>query len=146
MPELRPCPATADLAPILQESFNTRDSARLLSLWADDFHFEGPLSSFTGKERMAAQEQNLWTAFPDIQCEVEPFIVAHDRLVFATRMRGTHTGPLQLAGRVLEPSGRPIDFTLAVHMYMRNGLIAGERVFFDTAGFMRQLRLMNDSE
>jgi len=26
-------------------------------------------------------------------------------------------------------------------MYFRDGLIAGERVFYDTAGFMRQLGL-----
>jgi predicted ester cyclase len=139
-------PTPAEITPILEECFNRRDSARLLALWTDDFHFEGPMTSFSGKDRMLAQEQNLWTAFPDIRCEIASFVAANDRIAFVTRMRGTHLGPLQFAGGTLDPSGRAVDFTLAVHMYFRNELIAGERVFLDTDGFMRQLGISKDAD
>jgi hypothetical protein len=86
----------AEIAPIVQECFNRRDSARVLTLWTDDFQFEGPLTSFSGKDRMRAQEENLWTAFPDIQCEVSTFAAISDRVTLVTRMRGTHSCPLRL--------------------------------------------------
>ena len=138
-------PIPAEITPVLEECFNRRDIARLVALWADDFHFEGPFSSFSGKDRMAAQEKNLWTAFPDIRCEIVPFVASSDRIAFVTRMRGTHRGPLRFAGETLEPTSRSVDFSLAVHMYFRSDLIAGERVFFDTAGFMRQLGFPKDT-
>jgi predicted ester cyclase len=137
-------PLPAEIAPIVQECFNRRDGARLLSLWTDDFRYEGPNLAFIGKHRMLAQEQNLWTAFPDMRCEVSPFVTATDRAVLATRMVGTHAGPLRLGGTsTVAPTGRQVDFTLSVHMYFRDGLIAGERIFYDTAGFMRQLGLLD---
>lgn len=134
-------PIPAEIAPIVQECFNRRDSAKLRTLWTDDFHFEGPFTTFTGKDRMTAQEENLWKAFPDITCEVGTFVASGDRVTLITRMRGTHTGSLKFGDNTVPPSGRAVDFTLSVNMYFRDGLIAGERVFFDTAGFIRQLGL-----
>ena len=134
-------PTPAEIAPILQDCFNRRDTARLRSLWTDDFRFEGPFTTFTGKDRMTAQEENLWKAFPDMTCEVEAFVASIDRVSFVTRMRGTHLGSLKFGDDTVPPSGCAVDFTLAVNMYFRDGLIAGERVFFDTAGFIRQLGL-----
>jgi len=134
----------AEIAPILEDCFNRRDGDLLLSLWADDFSYEGPGNTFAGKGRMLQQEQNLWVAFPDICCEITPFIWGSDKVVFATRMRGTHQGPLRLGnGNIVAPTGRPVDFTLSVHLRFRHGRIAGERVFYDTAGLQRQLGLLS---
>jgi len=138
-------PTPAEIAPIVQDCFNRRDGAKLKTLWTDDFKFEGPMASFSGKERMLAQEENLWTAFPDIQCEVSAFVTSSDRAVLATRLFGTQTGPLRMGDKVMQPTGRKLDFTLAVHMWFRGDLLAGERVFYDTASFLRQLGLMNDA-
>lgn len=138
-------PIPSDIAPIVQECFNRRDGTTLRSLWTDDFQFEGPVTSFAGKDRMLDQEHNLWTGFPDIRCEVAAFLASSDRVVLKTRLFGTHTGPFKMGGKTLEPTGRPIDFTLSVHMWFRGELIAGERVFYDTASFLRQLGLSNDA-
>lgn len=135
-------PHPSEIAPIVQECFNRRDGDGLMRLWVDDFHYEGPGLSFIGKERMHAQEQNLWTAFPDIRSEVSLFAATADRAVLSTRLAGTHRGELRLGrGVSVPPTGRAVDFTLSVHMQFRNGLIAGERVFYDTAAFARQLGL-----
>ncbi len=77
---------------------------------------------------MLAQETNLWTAFPDIRCKVALFNASADRAVLVTRMAGTHTGPLRLGRHTTLPAtGRPVDFTISVHMQFRDGLIASER-------------------
>jgi steroid delta-isomerase-like uncharacterized protein len=137
-------PTPAEIAPILEDCFNRRDGARLMTLWADDFAYEGPGGvAFTGKAKMLRQEENLWTAFPDIRCSIEPFCCSADRVVFTTRMRGTHDGPLRLGdGASIPATGRTAEFTLSVHMRFQGGLIAGERVFHDTASLLRQLGLV----
>jgi predicted ester cyclase len=134
-------PTPAEIAPIVQECFNRRDERALLQLWTDDFSYQGPNVEFVGKERMLGQEQNLWTAFPDIRCEVSTFVSGVDCACLVTKMAGTHTGPLRVGSRTISATGRRVEFTLSVHMRFRDGLIAGERLFYDTAGFMRQLGL-----
>jgi steroid delta-isomerase-like uncharacterized protein len=134
-------PKPTEIAAVVQECFNRRDAQALLALWTDDFEFQGPNSRFIGKQRMLAQEQNLWTAFPDIRCEVSTFIAGSDRATLLTTMIGTHAGPLRLGATTVAATGRRVEFTLSVHMMFRDGLIAGERLFFDTAGFTRQLGL-----
>lgn len=134
-------PTPHEIAPIVQECFNTRDAERLMRLWTDDFRYEGPGLSFTGRQHMLAQEQVLWNAFPDIRCEVELFAATADRAVLRTHMRGTHRGELRLGRGAwsVPATGRLVDFTLSVHMMFRGDLIAGERIFYDTADFRRQL-------
>ena len=136
-------PAPAEIASIAQECFNRRDSVKLLALWTDDFQYEGPGVSFTGKERMLQQEQNLWTAFPDIRSEISTFVASDDRVALVTRMIGTHKGILRMgSGREVAATGRSVDFTLFVHMILRDGLIASERLVYDTAGLLRQLGIL----
>jgi steroid delta-isomerase-like uncharacterized protein len=136
-------PTPAEIAPIVQDCFNRRDGAKLLTLWTDDFRYEGPDVAFSGRQRMLAQEQNLWTAFPDIRCEVSLFLASQERAALITRMTGTHDGPLRMGKDVTIPAtGRKVAFTLSVHMIFRDGLIAHERLFYDSAGLMRQLGLM----
>ena len=135
-------PTPIQIASIVEVCFNRRDAERLLTLWTDDFRFAGPNVGFVGKQQMLAQEQNLWTAFPDIRCEVANFLVSTDRAALLTRMVGTHEGPLRLGAKTIEPTHRRVDFTLSVHMTFRGGQIATEQLFYDTAGFMRQLGLL----
>jgi steroid delta-isomerase-like uncharacterized protein len=133
-------PKPAEIAPILQDCFNRRDGATLLTLWADDIRYEGPNATFSGKDRMLVQDHNLWTAFPDIRIEISVFVASHDRVALAMRMSGTQDGPLRLGNDTTIPaSGRKVDFTLFAHLTFRDGLIAHEQLLYDTAGFRRQL-------
>jgi len=135
-------PTPQEIAPIVQDCFNRRDGAKLLTLWTDDFEYEGPSVTFSGKDRMLAQEQSLWTAFPDIRCEVALFVASDRCAALETRMVGTHEGRLRIGTtNLIEATGRKVDFTLSVHMTFRDGLIARERLFYDTLSFRRQLGL-----
>jgi predicted ester cyclase len=133
-------PLSSEIGPIAQACFNRRDSVGLMRIWTEDFVYEGPGVKFQGRDRMLAQEENLWRAFPDIRCEIATFCATHDRVSLLTRMVGTHRGPLRIAnGSILEATGSPVDFALSVHMTLRDGRIAHERLFYDTADLLRQL-------
>lgn len=133
-------PAPAEIAPIIEALFNRRDLDGLTALWTEDFRFEGPGVAFTGRDRMVAQEQNLWTAFPDLVNEAVLFAADDRCAAIEIRLHGTHDGPLLLnRGTTLAPTGQPVDFTFSAHIVVHNGLMASERVFYDTAGFFRQL-------
>jgi predicted ester cyclase len=130
----------AGIAAVIEHHFNHRDLHALEALWDEDIHFEGPGVAFTGREGMAAQERNLWRAFPDVASEARTFVAGEDRASLTIRFQGTHDGPLRLnRGTTLPATGRPIDFTFAALIVLRDGLMAEESVFYDTAGFFRQL-------
>ena len=128
-----------DLAAKPQTAFNARDEAGLRALWTDDFHFIGPATEFRGAERMLEQERNLWAAFPDVRSSVRVVCAEGDVVVFETTMTGTHTGPLRLGERTLAPSGRPVDLRIAVHLFLKDGRVCGERAFLDQLGLLQQI-------
>ena len=55
--------------------------------------------------------------------------------VAESRFTGVHTG-IFLG---LEPTGRRVDFRFAVFVSFRDGLMAGERFYYDLDGVLRQL-------
>ncbi len=56
-------------------------------------------------------------------------------MIAETRYQGTHIG--EFLG--IPATGRPIDFSLAVIITFRDGLMAGERFYNDLATLLRQL-------
>jgi predicted ester cyclase len=59
-------------------------------------------------------------------------------MVAQTRYQGTHRS------RFLDyaPTGRPINFPLAVVIPFRGGLMAGERFYYDLATLLRQIGVL----
>jgi predicted ester cyclase len=55
--------------------------------------------------------------------------------VAETRFTGAHVGPFL----GLAPTGRRIEFRFAVFVPFRDGLMAGERFYYDLDGLLRQL-------
>ncbi|MCF8199623.1 MAG: ester cyclase [Sulfuritalea sp.] len=55
--------------------------------------------------------------------------------VAETRFTGVHIGPFL----GLAPTGRRIEFRFAVFVPFRDGLMAGERFYYDLDGLLRQL-------
>jgi predicted ester cyclase len=55
--------------------------------------------------------------------------------VAEARYRGTHTGPFL----GIPPTGRSIDLPIAVVVTFEDGLMAGERFYYDLATLLRQL-------
>ena len=60
---------------------------------------------------------------------------AADRLIVETRFIGSHRG----RWRNLAPSGRPIDLPVAIVVGFRDGLMSGERFYYDRATLLAQI-------
>ena len=59
-------------------------------------------------------------------------------MIAQARYQGVHRG------RFLDyaPSGRPVDLPLAVVIPFRDGLMAGERFYYDLATLLRQIGVL----
>ena len=56
-------------------------------------------------------------------------------MIAETHYQGTHVG--EFLG--IPATGKPIDFPLAVVITFRDGLLAGERFYYDLATLLRQI-------
>jgi predicted ester cyclase len=77
----------------------------------------------------------LHTAFPDAQVEIEQLVADEDWIAVASRLSGTHTGPLM----GLDPTGRSVSVTMIDLVRIADGKIAEHRGLTDTVGMLRQL-------
>ena len=83
---------------------------------------------------MRAREMALFSALPDAQVALTPFMVSDDRLAMTAVLTGTFPAPLLLPAGVIVPAhGRRICVHYAAHFTFRNGLAIREAVFFDSA-------------
>jgi uncharacterized protein (TIGR02246 family) len=81
----------------------------------------------------------LWfSAFPDIHMEQDALLIDGDRVVMVARMAGTHSG--DFFG--LAPTGRPMEFQVALLMTVADGFIVDERRIYDFTGLLVQVGVL----
>lgn len=81
----------------------------------------------------------LWfSAFPDIRMEHEALVIDGDRAVVVARMSGTHSG--DFFG--LAPTGRPMEFQVALLLTVADGFIVDERRIYDFTGLLVQVGVL----
>lgn len=115
-------------------AFNQRDVQGLLALVDEDFVYLDGMTRQTGRDAMRAREMALFSAFPDAQVALMPFMVSDDRLAITAYLTGTFSAPLLLPAGVIVPAhGRRVCVQYAAHFIFRNGLAVHETVFFDSA-------------
>jgi predicted ester cyclase len=77
-----------------------------------------------------------WRAgFPDVRCEVDNVIENGDRIAWAVRATGTHSGEFMR----IPPTGRTVDFDSLNIATMRDGRGYRHHVVMDTLKLMTQL-------
>jgi len=115
---------------------NAHDLAATLATLTPDCEFvDGALGMrWSGHEGAAAHYTMWWDAF-DVQVTGERLHLAEDSAVAETTWMGTHVGTF--AG--IAATHRPVEFTVAVVVEFRDGLMASERFYWDAAGLARQL-------
>lgn len=115
---------------------NAHDLAGTLATLSDDCEFvDGALGlRWSGHDGAAAHYTMWWDAF-DLQVAGERLHLADESAVAETTWRGTHVGAF--AG--VPATHRSVEFTVAVVVEFRGGLMAGERFYWDSAGLARQL-------
>ncbi len=63
------------------------------------------------------------------------YVPAADVFIVETHFIGTHRG----AYRGIAPTGRPIDLPLAIFVSFRDGLMSGERFYYDRKTLLAQI-------
>ena len=71
-------------------------------------------------------------------------IVQDDWAVVEFVNRGTHTGPLQTSQGTFEPTGRTVKVRYCSVMRVNDGKVVEGRDYYDSAGILAQLGLIND--
>jgi uncharacterized protein (TIGR02246 family) len=91
-----------------------------------------------GRDEIARIYRLWFSAFPDIHMEQDALLIDGDRAVVIARMAGTHSG--DFFG--LAPTGRPMEFQVALVLTVADGLIVDERRIYDFTGLLVQVGVL----
>ena len=81
--------------------------------------------------------------FPDFHYRQERVVVEGDLLIFEGVVTGTHLGPLALPSGLVPATNRKVQFRIAGFSNIDSeGLISEEHRYYDVAGVLDQLGLM----
>ncbi|WP_418961184.1 ester cyclase [Streptomyces tritici] len=116
-----------------------RDYDGILRTFADDCFFETvPLGRRSrGRAATRAAYEGIFTAFPDLTPDDKAMAYGDDVVVVWGTLRGTSRG----AWLGVPPSGRPFTVPFTNVVPFREGLMAGESVYFDLATLCEQAGL-----
>lgn len=107
----------------------------LATLTADCEFVDGALGMrWSGHDGAAAHYTMWWNAF-DLHVTGERLHLADESAVAETTWRGTHIGTF--AG--VAATRRSVELAVAVVIDFRDGMMTGERFYWDAAGLARQL-------
>ncbi len=118
---------------------NVQDVASALATYHSECFYESMAlgTRFTGKDQVAMQYGALFAAIPDAETSIEGEAYGDDVLVHWGTFRGRMTG--EFFG--LPPTGRSIALPFVAILPFKDGLMEGERLFFDLATFCDQAGL-----
>ena len=116
---------------------NAHQMEETLATLHPDCVFEDVALQQTFRGRAGARDYyaTWWSAF-DVQVQGERRYLGTDGTMIAeARYIGRHVGDFY----GIAASGKPIDLRLAVIIGFRDGLMNGERFYYDLAGLLRQI-------
>lgn len=92
-------------------------------------------TTYRGHEGASTYYRLWWGAFGYLPQGSRLHVAAPDRLIVETRFVGTHRG----AFLGVPASSRAIDLPVAIFIGFRDGLMSGERFYYDRATLLAQL-------
>lgn len=108
----------------------------LATLTADCLFEDVPTGeNHRGHDAVRAYYGAWWSAFGNVPSGSRRYVPAADMMIVETHFVGTHRGEY----RGIAASGRAIDLPVAIFISFRDGLMAGERFYYDHATLMRQI-------
>jgi steroid delta-isomerase-like uncharacterized protein len=119
------------------DALNRLDAAALASDCAEDCVAESPFAGGTavGREAVGRVNEAFFRAFSDLTFRQELLVIDGDNVAWLVSAAGTHTG--LFVG--MAPTGRPVNFRLAIFYELRDGLIVRERRIYDFTGVLIQV-------
>lgn len=88
-----------------------------------------------GREAVRAYYREWWDAFGNVPSGSRRYVPSGTFLIVETRFVGRHRG----AYRGTAATGRPIDLPVAIFIGFRDGLMSGERFYYDRATLLAQI-------
>jgi steroid delta-isomerase-like uncharacterized protein len=122
---------------------NAHDLGRLMQTFGNQAAYDDePWDDHRrGRDAVKDYYESLLAAIPDLQIEITNRHVAECAVIIEVIITGTHLG----AWRGLPATGRRLRFPLCgLYTFDSNDRLAGERIYYDRAGVMRQLGLFYD--
>jgi steroid delta-isomerase-like uncharacterized protein len=119
------------------------DIEGLTEMFADDAVFTVPGARFEGRDQIREYWAGLWRAFPDGGSEIGRYAETGDMFFAEMVSGGTNTGDLSLPdGTTIPPTGKVTKIPAMVFVWVRDGKIVEENVYFDSLTMMGQLGLI----
>ena len=121
---------------------NQHDMAAMLATLADDDPVRDEVAGkvYRGVEDVAKRYAELWEAFPDFTVAPTRLTEDADTVVMEADYSGTQKGVFN--GR--PPTGKSFEVRIVVVFRFRDGKIASETIFLDSASQQRQLGLLRE--
>lgn len=90
---------------------------------------------YLGHEGVRTYYNEWWSAFGNTPTGSKRYVPASNCLIVEARFVGTHQG--SYAG--IAATGRPIDLPVAIFVSFKDGLMCGERFYYDRATLLAQI-------
>jgi steroid delta-isomerase-like uncharacterized protein len=91
--------------------------------------------TYVGHAGVREYYQTWWSAFGNTPSGSKRYVPAGDCMIVETHFVGTHRG--SYAG--IAATGRPIDLPVAIFVSFKDGLMSGERFYYDRATLLAQI-------
>ena len=122
---------------------NTHDLDGVLGTFGDIARYDDEPwgEHYDGRNGVRQFYEQLMTALPDLQIEVQHRHVAEDTVIVEVMIRGTQLG----GWRGLPATGRRVEFPLCgVYTFDANDRLAGEKIYYDRGTVLRQLGVFHE--
>jgi steroid delta-isomerase-like uncharacterized protein len=98
---------------------------------------------YEGRNGVRRFYEQLMTAMPDLEIEVQRQHVTDDAILAEVVIRGTHLG----GWRGPRPTGRRVEFPLCgVYTFDADDRLAGEKIYYDRGTVLRQLGVFHEPQ
>ena len=127
------------------EAFNRHDVDAFAAFYTPDALIHDPQypEPLKGRDAIRRDIADFLAAFPDLNFTLKTVVESGDTVAFEGAGKGTHKGPMASPAGEIPATNRPMEFRFAAFLRVNGqGLIAEERRYFDMAGMMQQLGLM----
>jgi steroid delta-isomerase-like uncharacterized protein len=138
--------AGKDLWSELVIRYNQADWSGWVSLCTSDAVFIDGFAHCEGREEIASYLRASGNAFSDAKLDTSLMVEEGDTVVAEWTWTATHTGPLPMPdGTEVPATGKTAESTGVSVLTVRDGKLASERDYSDSAPFMRQLGLLPEA-
>jgi len=124
---------------------NAHDLEGVLRTFGDTAQYDDEAwgEHFKGSDGVGSFYEQLMTALPDLQIDIQHRHVSDDSIVLEVIIRGTHLGPW----RGLPATGRKLELPLCgVYTFDADDRLSGERIYYDRGTVLRQLGVFHEPE